>query len=184
MPCLWMMPAMRVAARRSSSSGRPRVKLLIMGRPGSRHSYRQAHSAHDQGLAEKMEREVAHEGRVYVLFEEPLVAAGQNLVVIPANQGLVLPPTHGAMVAPRTGADKNAVRHAEPMSSPRLPRPAWQRSFPEPGCLARRVRGRVFDLRRSCYLSWLTILGSGLTRRCDLHVPGSRKLNLRTNPGP
>ena len=32
-------------------------------------------------------------------------------------------------------------------------------------------------------LSWLTILGSGLTRRCDLRVLGSRELNLRTNPG-
>jgi hypothetical protein len=54
-------------------------------------------------LAEKMEREVAYEGRVCVLFGEPLAAAGRNLVVIPANQGLVLPPTDGAMVAPRTG---------------------------------------------------------------------------------
>jgi hypothetical protein len=81
------MPAMHVAARRSSSSGRPRVKLLIMGRPRSKHCHRQAHTAHDQGLAEKMEREVAHEGRVCVLFEEPLVAAGQNLVVIPGESG-------------------------------------------------------------------------------------------------
>ena len=38
-------------------------------------------------------------------------------------------------------------------------------------------------LARKGYLSWLTILGSGLTRRCDLHVRGSRHLNLRTNPG-
>jgi hypothetical protein len=97
------MPAMHVAARRSSSSGRPGVNLLIMGRPRSRHFYRQAHTAHDQGLAEKVERGVAHEGRVLVLFGEPLVAAGQNLVVVPADQGLVLPSAHGAMLAPRTG---------------------------------------------------------------------------------
>jgi hypothetical protein len=31
--------------------------------------------------------------------------------------------------------------------------------------------------------SWLTILDSGQTRGCDLHVLGSRELNLRTNPG-
>lgn len=30
-------------------------------------------------------------------------------------------------------------------------------------------------------LSWLTILGSGRTRRCDLRVLGSRDLNLRTH---
>jgi hypothetical protein len=33
-------------------------------------------------------------------------------------------------------------------------------------------------------LSWLTILGSGQSRRCDLQVLGSLELNLRTNPGP
>jgi hypothetical protein len=33
----------------------------------------------------------------------------------------------------------------------------------------------------SSYLTWLTILDSGLTRRFDLHVLGWRKLDLRTN---
>jgi hypothetical protein len=32
-------------------------------------------------------------------------------------------------------------------------------------------------------LSWLTILGSGQARRCDLDVRGSRELVLHTNPG-
>ena len=32
-------------------------------------------------------------------------------------------------------------------------------------------------------MSWLTTLGSGLARRCDLHVLGWRELNVCTNPG-
>jgi len=37
-------------------------------------------------------------------------------------------------------------------------------------------------VRRQPGLSWLTILGSGLAWRSDLHVLGSPELNLRTNP--
>jgi hypothetical protein len=41
----------------------------------------------------------------------------------------------------------------------------------------------ILDTAALVALSWLTILGSGLARRCDLHVPGSRELDLHTNPG-
>jgi hypothetical protein len=40
-----------------------------------------------------------------------------------------------------------------------------------------RRRDRTRHSRRRAGLSWLTILGSGQTRRCDLHVLGSRELN-------
>ena len=32
-------------------------------------------------------------------------------------------------------------------------------------------------------LSWLTILGTGLTQHCGLHVLDSQELNLRADPG-
>jgi aerobic carbon-monoxide dehydrogenase large subunit len=45
------------------------------------------------------------------------------------------------------------------------------------------IAAAIEDALAEFDLSWLTILGSGLARRCDLHVPGSWELDLHTNPG-
>ena len=65
----------------------------------------------------------------------------------------------------------------------RLPELGAARPRPAPGAVLAGLQARPAAVRSALGLSWLTILDSGLTRRCDLDVLGSRELNLRTNPG-
>jgi hypothetical protein len=57
------------------------------------------------------------------------------------------------------------------------------RAQPRQSRVAARQCEYVRPADRRFRLSWLTIPGSGITRRCDLHVLGSREPSLCTNPG-